>query len=84
MALSIKNPEVERLARELAEITGENLTEVICNALKLRFQKESGRKHPATMIDEIRRMQERVARLPRRDHRSDDELIGYNKYGIPE
>lgn len=84
MALSIKNPEVERLARELAEITGENLTEVICNALKQRFQKESGRKQPATISDEIRRMQERVDRLPRRDHRSDDELIGYNKYGIPE
>ncbi|HEX7003692.1 MAG TPA: type II toxin-antitoxin system VapB family antitoxin [Trueperaceae bacterium] len=36
MALNIKNPEVERLASELAEATGENKTEAIRKALELR------------------------------------------------
>ena len=36
MALNIKNPEVERLAAELASITGETKTEVIRKALEER------------------------------------------------
>lgn len=36
MALSIKNAEVERLAVEVAELTGESKTEAIRNALELR------------------------------------------------
>lgn len=40
MALSIKNSEVDRLARELAELTGENLTEAISKALKERLERE--------------------------------------------
>ena len=34
MAMNIKNPEAERLARELAGLTGENLTAAITNALR--------------------------------------------------
>ncbi|MEX2534277.1 MAG: type II toxin-antitoxin system VapB family antitoxin [Trueperaceae bacterium] len=36
MALNIKNPEVERLASELAEITGESKTEAVRKALEQR------------------------------------------------
>jgi antitoxin VapB len=36
MALSIKNPETERLARELARVTGESLTEAVTEALRDR------------------------------------------------
>ncbi len=36
MALNIKNPEVERLAAELASITGETKTEAIRKALEER------------------------------------------------
>lgn len=84
MALSIKNPEVDKLARELAEVTGESMTEAICNALKQRLEKETGRKQPNTLSDEVRRIRNRIARLPKKDHRSNEELIGYDKRGIPE
>lgn len=83
MALSIKNQEVDRLARRLAKVTGESMTEAICNALKQRLEKETGRKQPNTIRDEILRIRERVARLPRKDHRSDENIIGYDDHGIP-
>lgn len=43
MALSIKNPETERLARELANVTGESLTEAVTQALRDRLVRETGR-----------------------------------------
>lgn len=83
MALSIKNPEVDRLARELAEVTGENITEAICKALEERLEKEKGKRPGNVIHDEIQRIRNRIARLQRIDKRSDDELIGYDKQGIP-
>jgi len=83
MALSIKNPEVDRLARELAEVTGENMTEAICKALEERLEKEKGKKPGNFVRDEIQRIQERVARLRRINQGSDEELIGYDEHGIP-
>lgn len=85
MALSIKNPEVDHLARELASVTGESLTEAISKAIKERLERETGRRRTANRLrDEIKRIQKRVARLPRLDVRSDEELIGYDKRGLPD
>ena len=43
MALSIKDQEADRLARELAARTGETLTEAIVVALRERLARETGR-----------------------------------------
>ncbi len=83
MALSIKNPEADRLARELARVTGENLTEAVLRALRERLQRERGRRHGPDLFEEVRRIQERVARLPVRDARTADEIIGYDERGLP-
>jgi antitoxin VapB len=40
MSLNIKNPEVHELAKELAELTGESMTEAIRVALKERLARE--------------------------------------------
>lgn len=39
MAVNIKNPEAERLARELAARTGENLTTAVTTALRERLER---------------------------------------------
>jgi antitoxin VapB len=39
MALNIKNPEVDRLASELATLTGESKTEVVRRALRERRER---------------------------------------------
>lgn len=44
MALSIKHPEADRLARELAELTGEGITEAVLNALRERLARVKKRR----------------------------------------
>ena len=41
MALSIKDPEADRLARELATRTGETLTQAVVVALRERLARET-------------------------------------------
>ena len=80
MALSIKNPDADRLARELGETTGETITETVIRALRERLR---GRRRDAGLGDEIARMQDRIAGLPRLDERSDEEILGYDERGLP-
>ena len=83
MALSIKNPEADRLARELAELTGEGLTEAVINALKERLRRERGRAYPVPLREELAVIRERCSRLPVLDDRPADEIIGYDDKGVP-
>ncbi len=83
MALSIKNEEADRLARELADAAGESLTEAILNALRERLQRVTGRRSAPLLREDIARMQARIADLPVRDARSDDEIVGYDETGLP-
>jgi antitoxin VapB len=83
MTLSIKNPEADRLARQLAEATGESLTDAVIRALRDRLENIKGRRLAGGLQDEIARMQERIAGLPRLDQRSDEEIVGYDDRGLP-
>ncbi len=83
MALSIKSLDVERLARELAEKTGDSLTGVIQKALEQsleRLKRERRSQILAGQLDEILR---RVDEMPDIDSRSPDEIIGYDEFGLP-
>ncbi len=82
MALSIKNPETERLAREQARTTGESLTEAVTEALRERLVRETGR-DAATLERDLRQIQEEFKRLPVLDDRTPDEIIGYDEHGLP-
>jgi antitoxin VapB len=44
MALSIKSEEADRLARALARLTGESMTEVVTTALRERLARERARR----------------------------------------
>jgi antitoxin VapB len=82
MALSIKDPETDRLARALAAATGESITQAIRTALKRSLARES-RRGRGGIAAEVRRIQERLARLPVLDPRPTDELLGYDENGAP-
>ncbi|HEV2149211.1 MAG TPA: type II toxin-antitoxin system VapB family antitoxin [Longimicrobiaceae bacterium] len=75
MALNIKNPEAERLARELARATGENITQAVTQALREQLIRKTGRKDKAGLREEIRQIQELQPApgagrsIPGRDHR---------------
>ena len=83
MALSIKNPEVDRLARELAELTGETMTEAILQALKERLRRERGKAYPIPLHEELQVIRERCASLPVLDDREPDEILRYDADGVP-
>jgi antitoxin VapB len=83
MALSIKDPEADRLARELAERTGETLTEVVVRALRERLEREQRRGGRHRLRDELRRIGKRCASLPVLDARPPDEILGYDETGLP-
>ncbi len=82
MAFSIKNPKTDRIARQLAAITGESLTEAVDRALRERFSRhQPGARRGAG--SELARIAKRLAKLPVRDPRSADEILGYDDAGLP-
>jgi antitoxin VapB len=83
MALSIKHEEADRLARELAAMTGESLTEAVINALRERLRRERGRVRGPRLRNEIRAIRARCASLTVLDSRPADVIIGYDENGVP-
>lgn len=83
MALSIKDPEADRLARELAARTGETLTEVVVVALRERLVRERGRVQNALLSDDLAAIRRRCAALPLVDSRPAEQIIGYDDRGLP-
>jgi antitoxin VapB len=82
VAFSIKNDEADRLARALAEVTGEPLTTAVLVALRERLQREERRRRVG-VAERLTRLAADVASLPVLDHRSADELVGYGDDGLP-
>jgi antitoxin VapB len=83
MALSLKDPEADRLAREVAARTGETLTTAVVVALKERLARLRGRSRGRRLRDELREIGRRCAQLPTLDTRSAEEILGYDKAGLP-
>ena len=90
MALNIKNPEVERLAAEIAQVTGESKTEAIRRALAERRARLSFRIAGQSRALRIRRFLERevwprvpedqIGRAPDRAER--ERILGYGDEGV--
>jgi antitoxin VapB len=83
VALSIKDPNVDRLARQLADLTGESITEAIHVAIRDRLEREQRRRGKTIDRARIDEIVARLAALPVVDDRSPDELIGYDEHGLP-
>lgn len=83
MALNIKDPTADRLVRELAATTGESITTAVTVAVRERLDR-IGRMAPAEARErEILRIAKRAASMPVIDDRTDDEILGYDEYGLP-
>ena len=83
MALSLKDPEADRLAREVAARTGETLTAAVIVALRERLARLRGRSRRRPLRDELRDIGERCAQLPDLDTRTADDILGYDERGMP-
>lgn len=83
MALNIKDAEADRLARELAGMTGESLTQAVVQALRERVRHETRNARRAGLKDEIMAISRRSARLPRHTDQTPEQIIGYDDSGLP-
>lgn len=83
MPLNIKDPETDRLARELSSVTGESLTAAIAIAVRERLERVRGGPRGQDLASELDAIALRCAALPVLDERSEDEILGYDEHGLP-
>jgi antitoxin VapB len=83
MPLSIKNKATERLARRVANETGESLTEAIQKSLEERLDRLKRGHKVHILTGQIEDLLRRVDGLPTLDSRPEDEILGYGEDGIP-
>ena len=83
MALNIRNAETERLAAELALLTGRTKTEAVTEAIRDRLERMRRERSGRSLVDELDEIGRRCAKLPVRDGRSADEILGYDEHGVP-
>lgn len=85
MPIHIRNREAESLARELAAMTGETITDAILIALEERLKRQRRRRTAATpsLREDILALGQRCASLPVLDERDDEAILGYDDHGLP-
>lgn len=83
MALNIKDPETDRLTRELAALTGESITDALRRAVQLRLDRERVRRQVTASRDVLAGLVARGRARPVVDPRSSDEILGYDVAGLP-
>jgi len=75
--------QIDRLASELAVLTGESVKETIRTALRERLQREKIRRgHFGDLETVIREIGEHCASLADVDERTPDEIVGYDENGM--
>jgi antitoxin VapB len=83
MALNIKDPATDHLAREVAKRAGESLTDAIRIALEERLERLKGRCRASTRREKLMEILKRVDDLPRNPELTDEQILGYDENGIP-
>lgn len=81
--LNIKDPETDRLARELAEATGETITRAVATAIRERLARVLGSRSGRSLADELDDIALRCAALSVLDNRPEDDTLGYDASGLP-
>lgn len=81
MAINIKDPETDRLVRELATRMGVSITE----AIKVAVQDQLSRTRPRAdvVFSEIQAIIDRGRTRPMLNDLTEDEILGYDEFGIP-
>jgi antitoxin VapB len=79
------DPATEKLAREIADLTGEPVHDVVRTALRARLDQLRGRtplRAGRLTASEILAIGYRCAALPDRDLRSPEDIVGYDDRGL--
>lgn len=81
MAINIKDPATDALARELAGQTGETITEAIRTAMSERLVRL--RRRARTADSDLQRFIDRGRARPTLDARTPEAILGYDSDGLP-
>ena len=83
MPISIKNNQTEALARKLAELTGETLTEAVRAAVAERYDRLCRVRAGRSLAGDLNAIALRCASRPVVSPLSADEILGYDECGVP-
>jgi len=83
MPISIKNEETEALARKLADLTGETITEAVRGAVSEKYERLRKLRSGRSLADEINEIAFRCASRPVISTMTADEILGYDDFGVP-
>ncbi len=83
MPISIENEEIEELARKLAAFTGESITEAVKVSLADRYERLSGERSERSLVERLNEIAMRCASRPIISDLTDDEILGYDEFGVP-
>jgi antitoxin VapB len=83
VALNIKDPETDRLARELAQLTGESITGALRRAIQMRLDRERARHQTGATRHVLAELIQRGRARTTTDARSAEEILGYDAAGLP-
>lgn len=83
MALSIKDPETEQLARSLARLTGENITTATKRAIEERLRRLGGQTRKDALLEDMAEIRRRWSQMRVEDDRTPEEILGYDEHGLP-
>jgi antitoxin VapB len=85
VSLNIRDPEVHQLAREVAEATGETMTDAVRTALRERLERVRRVEEAEAQrrFEDIMEFARRWRELPVDDPRPFDEIVAYDEEGLP-
>ncbi|MDZ8170776.1 type II toxin-antitoxin system VapB family antitoxin [Microbacterium xanthum] len=83
MALNIKDPEADRLARALAAATGESITVAARAAFAERLARVQAQDAAPGVLAELESIIARARQRETLDGRPADEILGYDDAGLP-
>ena len=83
MPLNIKDADTQALTKRLASLTGESLTQAVKQAVQERLAQVEKTRRAIRLADELDHIALHCAKLPRRDRRSAEQIIGYDERGLP-
>ena len=81
MALNLKSREAHELAKRLADMTDQSMTQAVVQALREAL----ARRTPpvAAKRELLERIAAHCAALPVQDDRTPEQILGYDEHGLP-
>jgi antitoxin VapB len=83
MALIIEDSEIEHLAWSLAQLTGETVAIATKRAIQERLGRIGNQHRKTALLDDMAAIRRRWSELPVVADRTPDEIVGYDKNGLP-